>query len=157
MSFKRVLTHPDYFVDKEGNVTRVGSGKFLHQNNTGRYSRVLMKSHGIWKYFYVHRLVAEAFIGNSQKPVNHKNGNRFDNRAVNLEYVTPKENQQHASRNGLLAIGSRHGNSVLTESEVLEIRRQCANGYTLSEIAEDFEIAFQTVSKIKNRHSWRHI
>lgn len=57
------------------------------------------------KGFKIHRLVAEAFIGPAPGPeyqINHKDGNKANNKASNLEWVTPAENTSHAYRTGLV-------------------------------------------------------
>lgn len=51
-----------------------------------------------YKFKYVHRLVADAFIPNidSKAQVNHKNGERGDNNYKNLEWATESENMFHS-------------------------------------------------------------
>jgi len=44
---------------------------------------------------YIHRLVAEAFIGNTDLQVNHINGIKQDNSLENLEFVSNRENNSH--------------------------------------------------------------
>jgi hypothetical protein len=72
------------------------------------YAVVMLRkrTEGVRKSATVHRLVAEAFIPNpDNKPtVNHKNGNKADNSAQNLEWSTRQENTAHAIRTGLIDI-----------------------------------------------------
>ena len=54
------------------------------------------------KTYLMHRMIAIAFLGETTKRcVNHINGNKTDNRVENLEWVTHKENTNHAWLNGL--------------------------------------------------------
>ena len=73
----------------------------LTKNHKG-YLRVgLVGGDGKRKYYFVHRLVYEAFIGNIPDglQINHKSEDKLDNRPENLECVTPWENANYGTRN----------------------------------------------------------
>lgn len=69
--------------------------------NTWGYMTVNLCKNGKSNTKRVHRLVAVAFLGESNLQIDHINGNKQDNRLVNLEYVTPKENTKRAWKKGL--------------------------------------------------------
>lgn len=70
-------------------------------NNSGYYIVVLSEKSRGKKYASLHRIVAETFIPNPEnKPcVNHINRNKLDNRVVNLEWTTFKENTNWSYEN----------------------------------------------------------
>lgn len=72
--------------------------------NTSGYLHVALYKNNIKSYYKVHRLVAIAFIENieNKSDVNHKDGNKFNNNIINLEWNTHLENMQHAKKNGLV-------------------------------------------------------
>jgi len=83
-------------------LSRLGRKLSLQKSNAG-YLRVELHKNGMAQKHSVHRLVATAFVPNPEgKPqVNHIDGDKTNNKAENLEWVTQSENQSHAYQNGL--------------------------------------------------------
>lgn len=89
----------DRIVRYKTNGTRLYPGKLLKTETIVEgYQRIVLMKEAIKKRYMCHRLVAQEFVPNpDNKPyVNHINGNKADNRAENLEWVTQSENELHS-------------------------------------------------------------
>lgn len=69
--------------------------------NAWGYMTVSLSKNGKSNTKRVHKLVANAFLGESNLQVDHIDGNKTNNRLDNLEYVTPKENTNRAWQKGI--------------------------------------------------------
>ena len=84
------------------NYNHTGKTKILKQGTTIHgYKQVILYKDGKHKRYSVHRLVAQAFIPNPNNlpQVNHKDENKTNNVAWNLEWMSHKDNCNYGTRN----------------------------------------------------------
>ena len=94
-----IVIHDKYVVFSTGDVFNLHGAKMVGMIDRCGYHEIVLNG----KPYRVHRLVAEAFIPNTEnKPcINHKDGNKQNNNADNLEWCTHSENTIHSFKNGL--------------------------------------------------------
>jgi hypothetical protein len=122
-----------------------------------RYLRIKVSvGGGKYKTPDVHPFIGKCFVPNPDNlpEINHKKGDKLDNRASELEWSTHKENCDHAVKIGLNKTfgqsGEKHPHSKLTNVETIEISKS-----TLSrkEISQKYGICLNHVTAIKNGYS----
>lgn len=110
----------------------------------------------------VSHLVACAFVGPRPSPkheINHIDGNRANNCADNLEWVTSSENKRHrynVLKHGALR-GENHPRSKIPESAIPIIKNRMAAGERPADLAREFGVRPQSISSIKFGKTWRWI
>lgn len=110
----------------------------------------------------IHRAVAENFVvGNScGLVINHKDGNKQNNNADNLEFVTTAENNLHARINGLVrdCLGCDNHMSYFSPEDIREIRKMYSSGqYKVKQIAIIFNTNLSVIYKITHYMSYTNI
>ncbi len=102
---------------------------------------------------YVHALVLTAFVGSRPTGMEaaHNNGNREDNRLINLRWDTRAGNFADKIAHGTATIGERHGRRKLSAEDVAAIR---SSEGTLRTIGERFGVGQMQIHRIKTGKNW---
>lgn len=125
------------------------------------HQRVELSKGGVNKKLFVHRIVAEAFLGPSEglPVVNHLDCNPKNNRVGNLEWTTYSGNSQHASDAGILrAMSNPNLRQKLSPSDVEEMRRRYwEESARVQDLKDKFGVSDTTVYQVVNFVNWRPI
>jgi transposase len=171
-----------YYVSSHGRVFTTGNGRYearlikLTQDRDGYLYTSFLSDDGKHITQPIHRLVAMLFCdGRSVERcvVNHKDGNKWNNHASNLEWCTPTENTRHAADVlGTIKAGNdatlrkaerviprdvssrRSSLRRLTDSQVRAIRRDSRSS---EKIARDYGLNKSTILSIKRGETYRDI
>lgn len=106
---KPIKDFPGYFIHPDGYVISRKSGKELRMagnmrgGKTKGYDTVTLMQNGVQVGRMVYRLVAEHFLDrvDGKNDVNHKDGNKLNNKVGNLEWASRKDNMRHSVMTGL--------------------------------------------------------
>ncbi len=152
-----------YKIDNYGNIYSYRLNKLLLPKVTrwGYREVTLRDKTGNPKSYLVHLLIAKYFLNHSTLSglvVNHKDGNKQNNRLDNLEIVTKSRNSKHAYEIGLNISrkGEESGLSKLKNEEIIKIR-ELSKILNHREIAERFNVSRGLISRILSGHIWKHI
>jgi len=102
--WKAIKDAPGFLVSEYGDVRRAFSDTVRTlQTSINGYKFFAIHVDGKMKNIYVHSTVAKLFCKGRRKgrQVNHIDGDKTNNRADNLQWVTAKDNMRHAVRMGL--------------------------------------------------------
>lgn len=127
--------------------------------HTGGYARIMLWREGLPRQTFIHRLVALAFLGAPEPgmQVAHNNGDRQDNRATNLRWATPSENQADRERHGTGRVGRprKRGIPHMGLAEAGRVRAVCAQlGGNKTAAARALGMSRTTVADIVNGRTW---
>lgn len=130
------------------------------------YTSVVLSKNDNKKRFFVHVLVAKAFLKKPEEKnaheVNHKDFITNNNRIENLEWVTRKQNVEHARLGGRLiglrkATGEGHPSHKLTNKDVYNMIFLRKSGFTTSEIMKKYPVTRSSINKVLRGLTWKSI
>lgn len=129
------------------------------QPSKAGYCYVLLSNMETRKRHSIHGLVASSFIGACPPGhnINHKDGDKSNNHAANLEYRTFKENIHHARDVLGWYRGEKCPNAKLTEKDVIDIRNNHLSGKTYRQLSVEYSVTYCTIRSVVKRETWSHV
>ena len=148
----------DYEISDEGEIRNAHTGRIIKQY-VGKDGYLRTQIAG--KTRLVHRLVALTFVPSDvgKDFVNHKDGNKQNNTADNLEWCTRSENMKHDYSHGLKSsAGEKNGRCKLSKDDVVYIRTHYVpkdDTYGATTLSKRFGVAPQTICAVVSNQNWK--
>jgi hypothetical protein len=170
MEWRAHPEYPGYGISEYGDVRTFSASKgrwrllrgSLDADGYLRYK--LIGADGEKRDMFAHQLVIEAFVGlapSSNHEVAHRNGSRKHNHYSNLKWATSLENHADRFVHGTAAQGINNGRSILTEADVLNLRRErregTLRGERVRDLARHFDVNIATIYSAARGDSWKHL
>ena len=157
----KAIKRDGLFCLRDGTVCYPAYAKKSHKGNRGYETIQLMDENGKWFMTTTHRLVFLYFNGKYDKKlqINHKDGNKRNNKLSNLEVVTRSRNIKHSFDTGLnQRIGSNHSGAKLNSTYVKLIRRAYRDKkMSYREMGKKFGVSVSTIANVINHKVWNHV
>jgi hypothetical protein len=132
-----------YEISNLGNIKNIKSKRLIninierHKKDNKRVRPGLINNEGKNLGYYLHRIVAQHFIDNPNNlpEVNHIDGDFYNNKADNLEWISKMDNMKHANDNNLIKRYKRGiiiTHKVTGEEKVFDKGTECAKFLKIS-------------------------
>jgi len=159
-----------YFINEKGEVWSAFKNRVLtqHLDSCKRYLQSLLmipgrkagmprSIHKLMGITWLEKPSGEIGAKRGQYCINHKDGNKLNNHADNLEWIKCEDNTKHAWQNGLnTQIGDTSTSSILTSEEVRSIRMRLINGEKPGRIAKERGVSKNCIEKLRMYANWKH-
>lgn len=126
------------------------------------YKRVSVRVNGKRVYLFEHRVLCIHYHGlpknHAKLQVNHKDGNKKNNKQSNIEWSTPLANTHHAINSRLRnMLGEDHPRCVYTDAQVLSVIKYIEIGKKFSAISKLTKIPLNVITLIASGKLRKHL
>lgn len=174
LPFDKKVLRNNYAISNHGRVAsyrdKIREGKILRGGQLGGYPTLNIRPGGHSQTYYVHKLVADAFLPKPKKTdryVIHLDYNKENNHATNLKWATKEQMIAHQQNNPFVIEGRKKRRNrkpqkghKLTATQVRFIKKKIfdPNRKTrMKMIAKQFGISEMQLYRIKNGENWAHV
>lgn len=160
--WKTIPIIPKYEASTLGRIRNIRTQRILKFSNIRRGYKIFKAYYpdGSCRNMTVHKAVGTTFVGNPQKlpQINHKDGDKSNNKADNIEWCTCAGNIKHAFKTGLRPKKYRiKYRAKITPTMVRRIKMALLTGMRQNEVVNIFKVSKSTVEGIQNGSRWSKI